>query len=135
MSTHPIATPEQHAHELEALELTRHPLVKEARERVRKSWLEAADPSPSQRSCFDEAFEEVMFSAAVWSLNQDPLRPRVVCITRLAHRVQGVPIPGSRWGIDNPDSIYRVIPISGSERYLLHGRVGQRRMTENYFTL
>jgi hypothetical protein len=135
VSTHPIATPEQHAHELEALELTRQPLVKEARERLRRSWLEAADPSPSQRSCFDEAFEEVMFSAAVWSLNQDPLRPRVVCITRLAHRVEGVPIPGSRWGIDNPDSIYRVIPISGSERYLLHGRVGQRRMTENYFTL
>lgn len=135
MSTHPIATPEQHAHELEALELTRHPTVKEARERIRKSWLEATDPSPAMRSCFDGAFEEVMFSAAVWSLNQDPLRPRVICITRLAHRVGDVPIPGSRWGIDNPDSIYRVIPISGSERYLLHGRVAERRMTENYFTL
>jgi hypothetical protein len=135
MSSHPIATPEQHAHELEALELTGHPIVKEARERVRKSWLAASDPSPCMRSCFDEAFEEVMFSAAVWSLNQDPLRPRVVCITRLAHRVGDVAIPGSRWGIDNPDSIYRVIPISGSERYLLHGRVAERRMTENYFTL
>ena len=26
-------------------------------------------------SCFDWAFEEVMFSAAIWSSNQDPLRP------------------------------------------------------------
>ncbi len=135
MGSHLIATPEQHAHELEALELTQHPVVKEAYERVQKNWLEATDPSPAMRSCFDWAFEEVMFSAAVWSLNQDPLRPRVICITRLAHPLGDVQIPGSRWGIDNPDSIYRVIPISGSERYLIHGRVGERRMTENYFTL
>ena len=44
-------------------------------------------------------------------------------------------IPGSRWGIDNPDSVYRVIPISGDERYEIRGRVGENRMTENYFTL
>ncbi|HVH04958.1 MAG TPA: hypothetical protein VNE71_03030 [Myxococcota bacterium] len=135
MQPHPIATPEQDAHEREALELTRHPIVREAFARVREAWLAAADPSPDMRSCFDWAFEEVMFSAAVWSLNQDPLRPRVVCITRLAHALDGVRIPGSRWGIDNPDTIYRVIPISGGERYVIHGRVAERRMTENYFTL
>src|SRR5208283_964192 len=84
---------------------------------------------------FDDAFAEVMFSAAVWSSNQDKLRPKVCCITRLAHPVNGHRIPGSRWGIDNPDSVYRVIPISGDERYEIHGRVGEHRMTENYFTL
>jgi len=135
MSSHPIATPEQHAHELEALALTQHPIVEEAYARVRSSWLAAASPGPEMRRCFDEAFREVMFSAAVWSLNQDPLRPKVICITRLAHRVGALTIPGSRWGIDNPDSIYRVIPISGSERYRIRGRVAKRRMTENYFTL
>jgi hypothetical protein len=135
MSSHPIATPEQRAHELEALALTRHPAVAAAFARVRESWLAAADPSPDMRSCFGWAFEEVMFSAAVWSLNQDPLRPRVICITRLAHELEGTRIPGSRWGIDNPDTIYRVIPISGSERYVIRGRVAERRMTENYFTL
>jgi hypothetical protein len=135
MDSHPIATPEQHSHERQALELTRHPIVQAAFERVRKLWLEAANPGPDMRSCFDWAFEEVMFSAAVWSLNQDPLRPKVVCITRLAHRTDDLQIPGSRWGIDNPDSIYRVIPISGSERYVIRGRVAERRMAENYFTL
>ncbi|MBW2418748.1 MAG: hypothetical protein JRH19_09390 [Deltaproteobacteria bacterium] len=135
MHSHPIATPEQHEHERDALALTQHPSVKEAYARVRESWLKAADPGPDMRSCFDAAFEEVMFSAAVWSLNQDPLRPKVICITRLAHPLGELQIPGSRWGIDNPDSIYRVIPISGSERYEIHGRVAERRMTENYFTL
>ena len=135
MDSHPIATAEQHAHERQALALTQHPIVKAAHERVRKSWLEAANPGSDMRSCFDGAFDEVMFSAAVWSLNQDPLRPKVVCITRLAHRLGDLQIPGSRWGIDNPDTIYRVIPISGSERYVIRGRVAERRMTENYFTL
>ena len=135
MESHPIATPEQHQHELEALELIQHPLVKEAYERVRAHWLEQADPTPAMRACFDSAFEEVMFSAAIWSSNQDPLRPKVVTITRLAHPAGDREIPGSRWGIDNPDSIYRVIPISGDEQYRIHGRVGERRMTENYFTL
>lgn len=135
MDSHPIATAEQHAHERQALALTQHPIVREAYERVRKSWLEAASPGPDMRSCFDAAFDEVMFSAAVWSLNQDPLRPKAICITRLAHRLGDLQIPGSRWGIDNPDSIYRVIPISGGERYVIRGRVAKRRMTENYFTL
>ncbi len=135
MTAHPIATPEQHEHERQALALTRHPIAKEAYERVRTSWLATANPSPAMRGCFDAAFEEVMFSAAVWSLNQDPLRPKIICITRLAHALGDVKIPGSRWGIDNPDSIYRVIPISGGERYVICGRVAERRMTENYFTL
>ena len=56
MDSHPIATPEQHAHERQALALTQHPIVKAAYERVRKSWLEAANPGPDMRSCFDEAF-------------------------------------------------------------------------------
>lgn len=132
---HPVATAEQHQHERRALELTQHPVVKGAYARVREHWLAQADPGPDMRSCFDWAFDEVMFSAAVWASNQDPLRPKVITITRLAHPLDGLQIPGSRWGIDNPDSIYRVIPISGDERYLIHGRVAEKRMTENYFTL
>ena len=131
----PPATPQQHEHELAALELIEHPVVQEARPRVHAHWLEAMQPSDAMRACFDQAFEEVMFSAAIWASNQDPLWPRVICITRLAHVLQGKSIPGSRWGIDNPDSVYRVIPISGDEEYRIHGQVSQPRLTENYFTL
>lgn len=132
---HPVATSSQHEQELAALELTNHPTVKAAYRTVAENWLGRAKPSDAMREVFDAAFAEVMFSAAVWSSNQDKLRPKVSCITRLGHPVQGHPIPGSRWGIDNPDSVYRVIPISGDERYEIHGRVGENRMTENYFTL
>ena len=131
----PVATMSQHEQELAALELTEHPTVKAAYRSVAETWLGRAKASEQMRACFDDAFAEVMFSAAMWSSNQDPLRPKATCITRLAHPVSGRRIPGSRWGIDNPDSVYRVIPISGAERYEIHGRVGENRMTENYFTL
>ena len=131
----PIATEDQRVTELRALELAAHPQLVQTRAQVREWWLRAVDPSPDMRACFEWAFEEVMFAAVVWSLNQDPLHPRVVTITRLAHRLDGRDVPGSRWGLDNPDSIYRVIPISGSERYEIRGRVPERRLTENYFTL
>jgi hypothetical protein len=135
MHEHPVATREQHEHEKAAVSLLDHPVVAAARETVREEWLDKEEPDGAMRACFDWAFEEVMFSAVVWSSNQDPCHPKVTCITRLEHEVDGVRIPGSRWGIDNPDSIYRVIPISGAERYEIRGRVGEHRMTENYFTL
>ena len=134
-SSHPVATVEQHEHELLALELCQHPTVREAHRTVADTWLARAKPSEAMRARFAAAYDEVMYSAAVWSANQDPLRPKVTCITRLAHDVDGRTVPGSRWGIDNPDSVYRVIPISGEERYVIRGRVGATRMTENYFTL
>jgi hypothetical protein len=130
-----IATAAQHEQELAALELIEHPVVKAAYQTVAETWLGRAKASEAMRERFDDAFAEVMFSAAVWSSNQDKLRPKVSCITRLAHPLEGRRVPGSRWGIDNPDSVYRVIPISGDERYEIHGRVGEHRMTENYFTL
>lgn len=133
--THPVATAEQHEHELAALDLVEHPVVKAAYQEVGDRWLERAKPSPAMRSCFAAAFEEVMFSAAVWSSNQNPLRPKVTCITRLEHTVDGRRVPGSRWGIDNPDSVYRVIPVSHDSTYVIRGTVGEHRMTENYFTL
>jgi hypothetical protein len=135
MADDAVATASQHAQELAALELIEHPTVKAAYRNVAETWLGRAKASPAMRERFDDAFAEVMFSAAVWSSNQDKLRPKVSCITRLAHPVEGRRIPGSRWGIDNPDSVYRVIPISGDERYEIHGRIGKNRMTENYFTL
>lgn len=137
MSTrkNPIATEEQHAFERKALELFKHPRVVQTCAEVCDYWLNELKPTGPMREAFEWAFEEVMFGAVIWSLNQDPLYPGVVTITRVPHQLGDLRIPGSRWGIDNPDSIYRVIPISGSERYLIKGKVAKRRLTENYFTL
>ncbi len=131
----PIATTDQAAIEKQALQLRQHPIVVSALAEVKAHWLRTVNPSADGLRCFESSFEEVMFCAAVWSLNQDPERPRVSTITRVAHTVDGVHIPGSRYGLDNPDSIYRTIPIDGSQTYLIKGRVAPQRLTENYFTL
>lgn len=131
----PIDTAEQREHELLALSYYQHPEIQAAREEIRAYWLDLAQPSAVMQSCFEASFDEVMFGAVVWALNQDPLYPKVITITRLPHTLGSQKIPGSRWGIDNPDSVYRVIPISGEESYVIRGRVAQRRLVENYFTL
>ncbi|MDG2046362.1 MAG: hypothetical protein P8J79_04020 [Halioglobus sp.] len=131
----PIDTPQQREHELLALELFNSPELQKIYAQVRFYWLNLAKPSSDMRSCFDTAFNEVMFSAVVWALNQDPLYPKVITISRLSHDLYDQRIPGSRWGIDNPDSVYRVIPVNGSEAYVINGRVHEKRLVENYFTL
>ncbi len=131
----PIDTPQQREHELLALSYYRHPEIQATREEIRTYWLDLAQPSAVMLRCFEASFDEVMFGAVIWALNQDPLYPKVITISRLPHTLAGEAIPGSRWGIDNPDSIYRVIPISGDEAYRIHGRVAISRLVENYFTL
>jgi hypothetical protein len=130
-----LATADQVRIEREALEVFRHPTMQAAMADRRAYWLERMQPRESMRRAFDAAFEEVAFGAIVWSLNADAERPAVVVISRLPHTLDGERVPGSRWGLDNPDSIYRVIPIDGAERYVIRGRVSQPRLTENYFTL
>lgn len=131
----PVATEVQREHELLALSYHNHPEVVAERANLYSYWIDLAKPSSAMRGCLSWAFEEVMFGAVVWALNQDPLYPKVITITRLPHRLGNREIPGSRWGIDNPDSIYRVIPVSHEERYLIKGRVPEKRLIENYFTL
>jgi hypothetical protein len=90
----PIATPDQADTELRALKVIGHPVMQRTIAEIRKSWPEQVKPSAEMMSLFDRAFEEVTFSAAVWSLNTDKERPKVVTITRLAHRLREIAIPG-----------------------------------------
>lgn len=133
--TNPIATSAQAWIEVLALRVMDDPRMRATIKDRRTYWLDAAKPNEDERKAFETKFEEVVFGAIIWSLNSDPLRPEVITISRIPHELNGRRVPGSRWGIDNPDSVYRVIPISGAERYRISGRVHQPRLTENYFTL
>ena len=131
----PINTESQIQHELEALEIFNLKEIQQQKEQVRKFWLDLVKPSEVMLSCFEDAFEEVMFGAVIWALNQDPNFPKVITISRVPHRINDKNIPGSRWGIDNPDSIYRVIPIGDSQSYVIRGKLGNQLFNENHFTL
>ena len=131
----PIATPEQARFEHEALAVLVDLRMQQTIADRRAYWLETARPSVSMARAFETKYDEVVFGAIIWSLNSDPQRPGVVTISRIPHRIGMTQVPGSRWGIDNPDSVYRVIPIDGAERYVIRGQVPETRLTENYFTL
>ena len=131
----PINSQTQIKHELEALEIFNLKEIKEHKEQVRSFWLDLVKPSEVMLSCFENAFEEVMFGATIWALNQDPNYPKVITISRVSHEINNQKIPGSRWGIDNPDSVYRVIPIGGTQSYVIRGKLGKQLFNENHFTL
>ena len=131
----PINTESQIQHELEALEIFNLKEIQQQKNQVRNFWLDLVKPSEVMLSCFEDAFEEVMFGAVIWALNQDPNFPKVITISRVPHRIGDQNIPGSRWGIDNPDSVYRVIPIGDSQSYVIRGKLGKQLFNENHFTL
>ena len=64
MVADPVATAAQHEQELAALDLIEHPVVKAAYQTVAETWLGRAKASDAMRERFDDAFAEVMFSAA-----------------------------------------------------------------------
>ena len=131
----PIATNDQAEHELLANEIFNDEEILDWKEHIRSYWLDLVKPSEVMLSCFDKAFDEVMFGAVIWGLNQDPSYPKVITISRIPHITKNISIPGSRWGIDNPDSVYRVIPISHDQSYVIRGKLGKQHFNENHFTL
>jgi hypothetical protein len=133
--SNPINTAEQRRFELEALNVLAHARMQKAVAELGPYWLDKVNPGVEMRAAFESKFPEVVFGAIIWSLNTDPERPAVITISRVPHKLGSLAIPGSRWGIDNPDSVYRVIPIDGAAKYVIRGRIPNPRLTENYFTL
>ena len=76
----PIATNDQAEHELLANEIFNDEEILDWREHIRSYWLDLVKPSEVMLSCFDKAFDEVMFGAVIWGLNQDPSYPKVITI-------------------------------------------------------
>ena len=70
---------------------------------------------------FDGMLEEFVFNFVLRAVNSDGAYPKVLRHMQPAHRWFGRDIPGSRWGGDSPDFVYRSIPIDHSGRYEILG--------------
>jgi len=73
-------------------------------------------------SRFEEMMDDYTFNYALKAANGDPTRPRVLRSYVPAANWFGRDVPGSRWGGDNPDNAYRLIPIAAEGHYEIHGR-------------
>ena len=124
MTANPLATQDQTDVTARALRLLEMPEVQRAREITAMRWklVLRDDPPPRAWDTFDEMIDELMFNYALKAANGDPNYPRIVHIHTLPHKRKGMDVPGSRWGGDNPDNIYRMIPIDSKAHYRLDGK-------------
>ncbi|KAI0849537.1 hypothetical protein F5Y00DRAFT_235041 [Daldinia vernicosa] len=70
------------------------------------------------------AVEELAFGSMQYAVNNDPAHPKVywtMAPPRTRDLVE-LPVPGGRYGFDNPDCIYRTVPVSDSYNYIIHGK-------------
>jgi hypothetical protein len=122
-ATNPCANSDQRAVEDLALRLIRRPEVRRAREHAGLLWRAVAEfTAGPQTSRFEEMMDDYTFNYALKAANSDPAQPRVLRSYVPAAHWFGRDVPGSRWGGDNPDNAYRLIPIAAGGRYEIHGR-------------
>lgn len=106
------------------LRLLARPEVKAAIRRVEA--LYAADPqagTPAGAARLTLAAHSIGVSAINYALGEDATRAEVIWNVNAPHRWHGMAVPGSGFGIDNPDNIYMNFTVDGAARYRLHGQV------------
>jgi hypothetical protein len=113
-----LATADQQFIESRAIKGVATPEVKEQIEASTKIFASlpvAADPEAERT--LRPAIEELAFATALDAADSDSQRPRVVWGFTAPRTWRGHAVPGSRWGIDNPDNVYRIIPVDGNSKY------------------
>lgn len=113
----------QTTHERRALRLLERADVRAGIDRAARHW-RAGTPGllASTYAQLPAAIDEVALLVALQVVSDDPGRPRLVEISTGPHTWGGVTVPGSRWGINNPDTLYFAASIQPGATYLLRGR-------------
>jgi hypothetical protein len=109
---------EQIAVETLALKLIMTPQVLEQKARSRAQLL--LDPVasiPDGAATLDRALDNLTYAAALGGANGDPTRPKITWTLAAPRECFGHSVPGSRYLIDNPDTVYRFITVDGASRY------------------
>ncbi|MNO23148.1 hypothetical protein D3C76_129470 [compost metagenome] len=81
------------------------------------------------------AIEELVFSTVQKAVNNDPYNPYVYSLIAPPRNWFGLQVPGGRFAYDNPDAIYRTIPIDVDSKYIIHGQCSEVRATDIIFSL
>lgn len=119
----PLANQEQFQLEQHAMRLLARSDVQSELPKLAALW-KSKSPGRTEQSyaLLPSSLDEMAFGLALEVVNADPRRPHVVQSFAPPHRWFGKDIPGSRWGIENPDTVYRLIPTEPASRYVIRGR-------------
>lgn len=93
----------------------------------------AADPEMSLR--IPSSAAAAVFGSVMIAVNEDPCDP-VICNWLLpAHSWMGVAVPDGRWGVDNPDNVYRKVPVDARYSYRITGKFHTGRPVDFSFSV
>jgi hypothetical protein len=124
----PLGTPEQLAAERTATETVNTLPVVLMKLFLKQGFLSAAQqqfpggPDEKNVAALGRAVDEYALAAAFQQQLLNPLTPRVVTQVAPPHTWYGQSVGGTRILYDNPDTIYRFMPVSASSQYVITGR-------------
>ncbi|MGB8364159.1 MAG: DUF1214 domain-containing protein [Rhizomicrobium sp.] len=118
-----VATAEQKVLEALALKLSMIPAVVEAKEAGRQVFLAHSNAKTVDGAAsLEDAARQHFYGALQLVPNLDPYHPKIQSLFLYRHTTDGQEYPSAlHGGIENPDNIYRIIPVSPDSRYELHG--------------
>jgi hypothetical protein len=119
-----LVNPDQIARERMAVRIMGHPAMRAALRRTEERY--AADPqakTPAGAVRRRLAARAIAVSATHYAIGlaHDPLQPQLFWCCKMAQKLGSFRAPGSGYGIDNPDNVYRITHVDGRARYRISG--------------
>jgi hypothetical protein len=122
--------------EMKALRLLSHPAILQARQQGEEMLIASLpNATPQSIRLFKAAMDELTYFGIMNGLNDDPAYPRVTIVQRPARHVGGRLTPAPKGLDENPDTVYRIVPMDGASTYILNGEVVGRAPQVNEFSL
>ncbi|QCQ89920.1 hypothetical protein [Rhodococcus sp. SGAir0479] len=114
----------------------RSPAVQAARRDVVEMY--RTDPqarTTAGAATLERAADSIAVAAAQTVVGDDPARPQFAWVVNAAHRWHGVDVPGSGYGIDNPDNVHRHAAVDGTSSYVVRSRLPDGARSQLSFVL
>ncbi|KAJ5433153.1 uncharacterized protein N7458_012309 [Penicillium daleae] len=119
----PLATPDQQTLDALAIKISQDDnfTVLKAEAKAAYQTAHGLPISDEASSSIDAAIDELAFSSIQKAVNGDTYFPKVYWVDAGPRNWFGLDVPGGRYSYDNPDCIYRTIPIDSSLSYIITG--------------
>ncbi|MDG2002902.1 MAG: hypothetical protein P8J20_06170 [Novosphingobium sp.] len=136
-AANPIANRDQQHLEALAVELFARPDVIAARKRTRAEFARVTSHtvSPEVWAMLDDWVASYCFRSIQMAVNSDADHPRVMRVYNPAGKWLGNDVPESRWGMENPNNCYRIIPMAQGGRYVVRGQVQDNPPSHSSYVL
>ena len=119
-----LATPGQREREALAIKLLASQPMQDALARVRKLYADHdLGKTAAGQASIERASSHFATTAALFATIEDSDNPYLLWSTCAEHQWMGLDVPGSGYGLDNPDNIYRMAQVDGGVRYEIKGQI------------